>query len=246
MPRTKQKRGQSKAHESFLRDFNRLMQLKIRGLENDFRTMDQKFETFVEATMVRYPKEIQTMTLGELLTFDETPKKKAVQETPRSHRRLPRSAVKTKRSLSSDGGYQSQKSSASDQYKGQVKRSRSSSQNRKPKLPAVQSLRKGMRTPNVKTNNSFVITPKIKLNSAMNVLRKPKDGEMVFSTQGSPLLVSTTVSNHTANVNVPMKNGHVVSLLPFNESSLTDNIHLDEDTRKQLRILQSHLSKVLK
>ncbi|KAL7303678.1 hypothetical protein TKK_0003821 [Trichogramma kaykai] len=111
---------------------------------------------------------------------------------------------------------------------------------------AVKKTRKElMKTPQSKPMNNFVITPKIRLNSAINVLRKPKDGEMVFSTQGSPLLVSTTVNDRTANINVPLRNGNIISLLPFNETSLTDNLHLDDETKHQLKILQSHLSKVL-
>lgn len=162
---------------------------------------------------------------------------------------------KRERSVSRNGKSKLPPSTVRSSSQDTVKRERSVSRDRNSKLVTsniVNSSQKKtkkdlMKTPTSKQpQNSFVITPKIKLNSAMNVLRKPKDGEMVFSTSGSPLLVSTTVNDRTANINVPLRNGNVVSLLPFHETSLTDdNLYLDEETRNQLQILQSHLSKVL-
>ena len=273
MPRTKQRRVKrnSTGYEQFIRDFNRLVQLRISKIELDCKGLEEKFETTMQVAFSRYPTEIQNMTLRELMTVEESPKKENLPpKTPRVPRTVQKSSMKPPRSTNpkrvtaaSDDGYQSESttSQASKVTTGVKRRSRSSSQDkpkertrsisrdRNSRLTASQAQKKGskelMKTPTTKTQNTFVITPKIRLNSAVNVLRKPKDGEMVFSTQGSPLLVSTTVNDRTANINVPLRNGNIVSLLPFNETSLSDNLHLDDETKHQLKILQSHLAKVL-
>ncbi|XP_011506301.1 PREDICTED: borealin-like [Ceratosolen solmsi marchali] len=273
MPRTKQRKVKrtSAGYEQISRDFNRLVQLKIHKLELDFKGLEQKFDASMQLALSRYPTEIQNLTLRELLTIDDSPKKENIPpKTPRITKESKKSSFKPLRSTNpkrvtavSDDGYQSE-STVSQASKMNVKpkrRSRSASQDktkerlrslsrdRKSKLnvaSALKTIKKdNMKTPSSKPMHSFVITPKVRLNSAINVLRKPKDGEMVFSTQGSPLLVSTTVNDRTANINVPLKNGNIVSLLPFNETSLMDNLHLDDETKHQLKILHSHLTKVL-
>lgn len=265
MPRTKQRKVKrtSSGYEQTLRDFNRLMQLRIHKMELEFKSLENKFDASIQVALTRYPSEIQNMTLQELLRVEETPKKenlppktpKMVKDSSKKSTMKVQKSTNPKRvTAASDDGYQSEStaSQASKMTTGTTSRSRSISRDRtKQKSQLLASTQKTMRkdllkTPDHKTSNSFVITPKVKLNSAINVLRKPKDGEMVFSTQGSPLLVSTTVNDKTANINVPLRNGTVVSMLPFNETSLTEEIHLDDDTRNQLRILQSHLNKVLK
>lgn len=270
MPRTKQRKiAKQTGHEQFLRDFNRLMQLRMHNINIDFKGLEMKFDASMDAALACYPPEIQNMTLGELLAPDVTPRKENIPpKTPGVQRQSTRSNMKITKSanpresknqkrvtVASDDGYQSECASQASKHTStsitqkSKKRSRSASQDRKSKLNLRTTMQKPykevQKTPTTKPTNTFVITPKIKLNSAINVLRKPKDGEMVFSTQGSPLLVSTTISDKTANINVPLRNGNVVSLLPFNETSLSENFNVDEETLHQLKILQSHLAKVL-
>ncbi|KAJ8680422.1 hypothetical protein QAD02_016209 [Eretmocerus hayati] len=289
MPRTKQKKAKrtSLGAEQIMRDFSKLIQLRVNRMELDFKALEQRYEASLQMALNRYPVEIQNVTIDELLTIQKTPKKENIPpktpKLPRDSRNTsmkPLQSAKPKRVTTvSDDGYQSESagSQASKATATTKRRSRSSSQNRpqsriqslsqdaKLKLSRSQSVsrdprsklnpasalhkkydKESMRTPTNKApSSSFVITPKVKLNSAMNVLRKPKEGEMVFSTQGSPLLVSTTVNGRTANINVPLRDGKVVSLLPFHETSLSENLNLDEETKHQLKILQSHLAKVL-
>jgi borealin len=273
MPRTKQRKVKrtSTGYEQIVRDFNRLVQLKIHKAEFDLKALLQKFNASLQMALNQYPTEIQNLTLAELLKIDESPKKENIPpKTPRFTKESKKSSFKPPKSTNpkrvtaaSDDGYQSEStvSQASKMNIRPKRRSRSVSQektkerlrslsrDRKSKLnvnSAVKTVKKDtMKTPSSKPINNFVITPKVRLNSAINVLRKPKDGEMVFSTQGSPLLVSTTVNDRTANINVPLKNGNIVSLLPFNETSLMDNLYLDDETKHQLKILHSHLTKVL-
>ena len=90
-----------------------------------------------------------------------------------------------------------------------------------------------------------VVTPKVKPNTPMNILRRPKDGEMVLSMQGSPLLVSSIVQERTANINVPLSNGNVISLLPNAGLRLSHMPALDHETMEQLKTLKGHIDMVL-
>ncbi|XP_063979315.1 uncharacterized protein LOC135163645 [Diachasmimorpha longicaudata] len=89
------------------------------------------------------------------------------------------------------------------------------------------------------------VTPKIKPNTPLNILRRPREGEMVLSMQGSPILVSSIVKERTANINVPLGDGNIISLLP-NEGLRRSHIPaLDPETVRQLQTLMGHIGKVI-
>lgn len=90
-----------------------------------------------------------------------------------------------------------------------------------------------------------MVTPKVKPNTPLNVLRRPRQGEMVLSMQGSPLLVSAVVEEKTANINVPLANGNVMSLLPQEGLRMSNIPPLDPETMHQLKTLKSHIEKVI-
>ncbi|KAM0726849.1 Borealin [Formica fusca] len=95
-------------------------------------------------------------------------------------------------------------------------------------------------------NNMYdVVTPKIKPNTPLNVLRRPRQGEMVLSMQGSPLLVSAIVEEKTANINVPLGDGNVMSLLPQAGLRMSHIPPLDPETMQQLETLKNHIEKVI-
>ncbi|XP_029177721.1 borealin [Nylanderia fulva] len=90
-----------------------------------------------------------------------------------------------------------------------------------------------------------VVTPKIVPNTPLNVLRRPRQGEMVLSMQGSPLLVSAIVEEKIANINVPLGNGNVMSLLPQEGLRMSTIPQLDPETMEQLETLKKHIEKVI-
>lgn len=100
--------------------------------------------------------------------------------------------------------------------------------------------------PSKMLKNEFnLITPKVKPNTPLNVLRRPREGEMVLSMQGSPLLVSAIVPDKTANINVPLSNGNVMSLLPNDGLRMSHIPALDPETMRQLETLKDHIEKVI-
>ncbi|XP_020294814.1 borealin [Pseudomyrmex gracilis] len=103
------------------------------------------------------------------------------------------------------------------------------------------------KTPAAKHDHTMydVVTPKVKPNTPLNVLRRPRQGEMVLSMQGSPLLVSAVVEEKTANINVPLADGNVMSLLPREGLRLSHIPALDPETMDQLQTLKNHIEKVM-
>lgn len=99
----------------------------------------------------------------------------------------------------------------------------------------------------IKSSSSVydVVTPKIKPNTPLNVLRRPRQGEMVLSMQGSPLLVSAVIEEKIANINVPLSNGNVMSLLPQEGLRMSHIPPLDSETMQQLQTLKNHIEKVI-
>lgn len=145
-----------------------------------------------------------------------------------------------------------------------TRRTRSTSRNSKMKLSEInqETIRKTTRKEHIKESmkmdkfrtpaatkpgfNEFdLVTPKIKPNTPLNVLRRPRQGEMVLSMQGSPLLVSAVIQEDIANINVPLRNGNVMSLLPNDGLRMSHIPTLDAETMKQLETLKSHIEKVI-
>lgn len=145
-----------------------------------------------------------------------------------------------------------------------VGRTRSSSRNSRIKLSEAnqdtvkkiskkERIKESMKLNKFKTPATFkpgnlefgLVTPKIKPNTPLNVLRRPRQGEMVLSMQGSPLLVSAIVQEDTANINVPLANGNVISLLPNDGLRMSHIPDLDPETMRQLETLKNHIEKVI-
>ncbi|XP_076633751.1 uncharacterized protein LOC143347952 [Colletes latitarsis] len=143
------------------------------------------------------------------------------------------------------------------------RRTRSSSRNSKMKLSEINEaiakktvkkpVKESMKVDKFKTpapvkpgNNEYgLVTPKVKPNTPLNILRRPRGGEMVLSMQGSPLLVSTDIQQNVANVNVPLSNGSIVSLLPTYGLRMSQIPVLDSETMQQLKTLKCHIEKVI-
>ncbi|KAK1122498.1 hypothetical protein K0M31_009717 [Melipona bicolor] len=95
------------------------------------------------------------------------------------------------------------------------------------------------------SNEFSIITPKIKPNTPLNILRRPRQGEMALSMQGSPLMVSGVAQENIANVNVPLSNGNIMSLLPNDGLRMSHIPVLDSETMRQLETLKNHIEKVI-
>ncbi|GJQ84898.1 putative cell division cycle-associated protein 8 [Trypoxylus dichotomus] len=87
------------------------------------------------------------------------------------------------------------------------------------------------------------ITPKVKPNTAQVILRRPQEGELAISMQGSPLMVNHVVSRE-ANVNIPLNDGRVISIQPQHGLRASQLPSINQSLIQQIEVLRDNLIKV--
>jgi borealin len=121
------------------------------------------------------------------------------------------------------------------------------SRNRRPK-PMTSTTRGIYQTPALKSTFASapsLITPKVQPDVPLSMLRHPRQGELAFSTSGSPLVVTSSVYEQRANVNLRLADGRVVSILPEPTLWPRDILQVDEETRQQLLNLRNHMDRFI-
>ncbi|XP_023715215.1 borealin [Cryptotermes secundus] len=124
---------------------------------------------------------------------------------------------------------------------------RSISLNNKYRIPEhISSV--SFKTPAIKSNFASapsLITPKVVPNAPLSMVRYPRQGELAVSLSGSPLMVSSTLCEQNANVNLRLADGRVVSILPEPNLRPYDIPQVDEETRQQLLTLREHMNTLI-
>nr|CAH7717436.1 unnamed protein product [Callosobruchus chinensis] len=94
-------------------------------------------------------------------------------------------------------------------------------------------------------NDVGLITPKCNIKQPQLILRRPRGGEVAFSQQGSPLMPGAYVGDDAVNLNIPLDDGRVISLLP-KMGAIRDSIipQFEPETLKQLEQLRMNLDKM--
>ncbi|KDR17589.1 borealin [Zootermopsis nevadensis] len=121
------------------------------------------------------------------------------------------------------------------------------SKDRMPEPMAVATVSK-FKTPACKSTFASapsLITPKVAPNAPLSMVRHPRQGELAVSLSGSPLIVSSTLHEQNANVNLRLANGTVVSILPEPNLRPYDIPQVDEETRQQLQTLREHMKALI-
>lgn len=90
-----------------------------------------------------------------------------------------------------------------------------------------------------------LITPKVVPNAPLSMVRHPRQGELAVSLSGSPLMVTSTLREQNANVNLRLADGRVVSILPEPNLRPYDIPQVDEETRLQLLTLREHMNTLI-
>ncbi|XP_015837115.1 uncharacterized protein borr isoform X2 [Tribolium castaneum] len=96
----------------------------------------------------------------------------------------------------------------------------------------------------VPANSYGTVTPKVKPNTPQVLLRRPKQGEVALSLQGSPLLTGNVVTDNVANINIPLEDGRLFSIQPQRGLRVSQIPELDLETKRQLETLRDNLNKV--
>ncbi|XP_018056096.1 PREDICTED: borealin [Atta colombica] len=265
MPRTKRNKATSnsmKERDAAVKTFEKRTQLSIAKMERDAMADLKTYVTCIDVIISRLPKDIRQMKLGELIDRHDHDNEKenfndevssSVKDLHMQPPAIPkvRKGKATKRTAASDDGYATGGTSVGSTSRvakaltkaTPAKRTRSTRASRAKLSEINQTMTPAMLKP---VNNVYnVVTPKVKPNTPLNVLRRPRQGEMVLSMQGSPLLVSAVVEEKTANINVPLSNGNVMSLLPQEGLRMSNIPPLDPETMHQLETLKNHIEKVI-
>ena len=76
-------------------------------------------------------------------------------------------------------------------------------------------------------------------------MRKPFEGEHAVSVRGSPLMIDRVLNDKKANVNIPLSDGRVMSILPIEGLRKSQVPVLDDVTRKELFVLRKNIDMAL-
>lgn len=79
----------------------------------------------------------------------------------------------------------------------------------------------------------------------MVLLRRPKTGEVAISMQGSPLLIAPPMPDETANINIPLVDGTVLTLQAQNGLRRSQIPDLDPTVKRQLEKLRANLDMMI-
>lgn len=84
----------------------------------------------------------------------------------------------------------------------------------------------------------------MKPNAPQVILRRPLQGEVAVSMQGSPLMVGPVIGDQNPNINIPLLDGRVFSVQPEKGLRISELPDFDEYTRKQIETLRDNLNKI--
>ncbi|KAF2890299.1 hypothetical protein ILUMI_15874 [Ignelater luminosus] len=263
MPRTKLKRTskvndenvkptkaklQQESINCFFKALEYELKMREKKIESEFERLLLKIKSAFSETCMKFPRHDAGKTTAELKTtkvevisLSETSSFKSMSTSTRSVRRFPNQSTTSKHENTS----RTKGNSTIKKAKNITRTSRSMS---KSKLQhAAQSTLNSFVTPTHKNTRTLcfgTITPKVKPNTPQVVLRRPKQGEVALSMQGSPLMVSSVSSDVIANVNIPLHDGRILTIQPQRGLRVSEIPHLDEETRRQIETLRDNLNKV--
>ncbi|KAG7300617.1 hypothetical protein JYU34_014910 [Plutella xylostella] len=265
MPRTKRpvsKKEKSIEEDDALKKLDRLAQEKKNKIKLLAQMQCRDIELAFKILMGSLSPDILQKTIGELKS------ELLLKEVSATNRRTRHSS----RAASHDDGYLTENSSQGSGGRGKrtmlapptagkktVRRSRSASTARPPATACKTTQRRRSksvyRTPAYNKNaavNYPPITPKVAPHTPLMLLRQPRQGEMVVSMSGSPVMMPTCnniPSEEKAHCNIMLQDGTMLSLQPKELRQSQAYIPfalMDANVLKQLNTLKNNLDKVVK
>ncbi|CAK1590719.1 unnamed protein product [Parnassius mnemosyne] len=269
MPRTKRpvkKLEKTAEDDDALKKLHKLVADQKNNIDSrthmELRNVELAFKILLGSISNKYLQK----TVGQLKT--ELLLKEVVNTTRRS---TTRTTTTTTRSASHDDGYLTENSSQGSGGRGAKKtpgppstasrmttRRRSRSADTRSLTTAKIQRRRSRsvyRTPAYNKNSAVnypVITPKVTPQTPLTVLRQPRQGEMVVSMSGSPVMVPSCYAmqpDDKANCNILLQDGTMLSLQPkeLRQSQAYIPFSLmDPNVLHQLKTLKENLDKVVK
>ncbi|GJQ79867.1 putative cell division cycle-associated protein 8 [Trypoxylus dichotomus] len=249
--------------ESYIKEFDFNCKYLLEGVDaecetvlNELKVMTKRCKDLIPPRIGNTPIEDLSRVLGDsthFITISDTTSHSNILELTNAVRSV--KANRTKRSVSAadDEGYHTsencensggtQRSRTRSKQSKVVRPSRSLSRSKEPKSQLPFNSFKTPQNKAPKTDYGFV-TPKVKPNTPQVILRRPKEGEMAISMQGSPLMVNTIVSRE-ANVNIPLEDGRTISIQPQHGLRMSQLPAIDSSIRRQIEVLRDNLIKTI-
>ena len=242
----------------WLMDFHKQLDDRLRALKLKVQTETEDLDHTLMLLMAQIPSDEAKLTVSQLSkdeqdsmeffnsTLSSTVKKggKAL-ATSTAYKSVPPPPAKTTRQsrTQTKRNRTSSLTDVSNLYLGTSsnrRMTRSSSQPREATrvLPSYQTpMHKGDRPP------MGSVTPKVDPYCPMPLKRYARQGEMAISLTGSPLMVTTNITE--PNISLPLNNGQqVYSILPTS-GPCPDIPSIDFQTREKLKILRENLDRIL-
>ncbi|XP_074032251.1 borealin-related isoform X2 [Leptinotarsa decemlineata] len=228
-------------------------------VENYRKSVLHEIQNSCAVERLRIPKKFMKMPMSEVLklsSFSSLDNPSMVSKScilKEDILNLVKSTTKNRRitrsSSFTDEGSRKSRNRAPKTTTSSTRRTRSLSKSNSLKVPSKQPKRTSsvQKTPinKVTPPNSYgTVTPKCKPNTPLVFLRRPKVGEVALSMQGSPLLTAPVVTEERANINIPLKNGDLMSLLPQSGLRMSQIPEFDQHTLRELDCLRANLDKV--
>lgn len=91
-----------------------------------------------------------------------------------------------------------------------------------------------------------IVTPKVDMSKPIAIMRKPFDGEHAISIRGSPLMIDRVLSDKQTNLNIPLSDGRVMSILPVDGLRKSQVPELDNVTKHELYVIRKNIDLALK
>lgn len=262
MPRTKRVQAPKRTdHESKFKD------AFLKTLDNEEKKLDALLDAQMQKElescnvlfldrMLQYPRQMLDRTILEIINGEVDSTMNSTTSMSKKGNKTANASRMVKRSASfccDDEGYTTAESNRGTSGDRTVRMSRS--RIKASSKPISRSLSRNtnkkvntFRTPvnrQPPTSDIGSITPKVKPNTPQMILRRPKMGEMAWSNQGSPMLTTHTVASETiANVNIPLADGNLMSVLPHQGIRPSQLPSLDQDIRRQLEVLRDNLIQI--
>ncbi|GBP70590.1 Borealin [Eumeta japonica] len=261
MPRTKRpaKRPEKTVEQDeFTKKFNKILQEEKKNIELKAKMTCREIELAFEILIDSFTPETLQRTVGDLKNelFLQDPINVRSNEEVRLRSRTD-DGYMTQNSSQSSGGSSTSRMRAPPSVAKTSRRSRSAdASSRKPsaRVAAATHRRRSRsvyKTPMYKNVPSYPpITPKVAPDTALTVLRQPRQGEMVLSLTGSPVMVPTCFTQmKKANCNILLRDGTMLSLQPKHLRESQDYIPfalMDQKVLHQLKTLKDNLDTVVK
>ncbi|XP_044264081.1 borealin isoform X2 [Tribolium madens] len=250
MPRTKVVRKEriedSKQAKEFASKFSEMLNDMLDKFKEQLDKHKMQSRAELKKCKLSIPKNLANKTLGELM---ESPVGWSGDSTSASVTQIfdaTRTMTGMKNNLTRSNSFGDDEGGRQSRTKNRIPKTTRISRSQSVRKKNTTEMTDKYKTPaqRIPITTYGTVTPKVKPNTPQVLLRRPKQGEVALSLQGSPLLTGNVVTDNVANINIPLEDGRLFSIQPQRGLRVSQIPELDLETKRQLETLRDNLNKV--